>query len=75
MCGIAGLFHPLDPRPPEERLLRRMTAAMAHRGPDGEGFHREPHLGLGHVRLDLVEQLSLLRFHLETVAHSRHGWL
>lgn len=55
MCGIAGLFHPLDPTPPQQRMLARMTAAMAHRGPDGDGFHTEPHLGFGHLRLAIVD--------------------
>ena len=55
MCGIAGLFHPRDPAIPEERLIRRMTDALRHRGPDGEGFHREPHLALGHRRLAIVD--------------------
>lgn len=55
MCGIAGLFHPLAPRPAEVGLLRRMTDAMQHRGPDGEGFHAEPHLGFGHRRLAIVD--------------------
>ena len=32
-----------------------MTAAMAHRGPDGDGFHTEPHLALGHLRLAIVD--------------------
>lgn len=55
MCGIAGLFHPLDPAVPAVPRLRRMTDAIAHRGPDGEGFHAEPHLGFGHRRLAIVD--------------------
>lgn len=36
MCGIAALF---APRPiPLEDLTRKMTTAVRHRGPDGEGF-------------------------------------
>lgn len=55
MCGVAGLFHPLDPRVPEGRTIRRMTDALRHRGPDGEGFHQEAHLALGHRRLAIVD--------------------
>jgi asparagine synthase (glutamine-hydrolysing) len=55
MCGVVGLFHPLRPAPPEDAPLRRMAAAIAHRGPDGDGFHAEPHLGLGHLRLSIVD--------------------
>jgi asparagine synthase (glutamine-hydrolysing) len=35
--------------------LRAMTEAQRHRGPDGEGFHAEPHLGFGHRRLAIVD--------------------
>ena len=55
MCGVVGLFHPLDPSVPDGAVLRRMADAIRHRGPDGEGFHVEPHLGLGHRRLAIVD--------------------
>ena len=55
MCGIAGLFHPFRPAVPTMRSLRAMTEAQRHRGPDGEGFHAEPHLGFGHRRLAIVD--------------------
>jgi asparagine synthase (glutamine-hydrolysing) len=55
MCGIAGLFHPSRPTVPSMRSLRAMTEAQRHRGPDGEGFHAEPHLGFGHRRLAIVD--------------------
>jgi asparagine synthase (glutamine-hydrolysing) len=55
MCGIAGLFHPFRPTVPPMRSLRAMTEAQRHRGPDGEGFHVEPHLGFGHRRLAIVD--------------------
>src|SRR5947209_13857986 len=32
-----------------------MTATMVHRGPDGEGFHFDPHVGLGMRRLAIVD--------------------
>ncbi|MDP3414440.1 asparagine synthase (glutamine-hydrolyzing) [Falsiroseomonas sp.] len=55
MCGVVGLFHAVDPTAPSLALLRRMTDAVRHRGPDGEGVHSEPHLGLGHRRLSIVD--------------------
>jgi asparagine synthase (glutamine-hydrolysing) len=55
MCALVGLFHPHRPLPPDGGLLRRMATALAHRGPDGEGFHEEPHLALGHRRLAIVD--------------------
>ena len=36
MSGIVGLFN-LDGRPADDALLARMSAALRHRGPDGEG--------------------------------------
>lgn len=36
MCGIAGIIGRIAE--PQRAALRRMSAALAHRGPDGEGF-------------------------------------
>src|SRR2546426_10010620 len=36
MSGIVGLWN-LDGRPVDEAVLARMSAQLAHRGPDGEG--------------------------------------
>ena len=52
MCGIAG-FALRDPAP--EETLGAMTRALAHRGPDGEGFLREGGFGLGHRRLSIID--------------------
>lgn len=38
ICGIAGIFN-LNGEPVSPVLLRKMTDAIAHRGPDGEGFY------------------------------------
>ncbi len=54
MCGLAGIFQP-DAAPVDAALLRRMTTALAHRGPDGDGFHVEPGIGLGHRRLAIID--------------------
>ncbi|HKQ10776.1 MAG TPA: XrtA/PEP-CTERM system amidotransferase [Rhizomicrobium sp.] len=55
MCGIAGWFDLKDHRPCERALLHAMTGALAHRGPDGDGHHFEPGLGLGHRRLAVID--------------------
>lgn len=55
MCGVVGLFNASGPALPDVTRLRRMADAVSHRGPDGEGFHTEPHLGLGHRRLAIVD--------------------
>lgn len=58
MCGVAGImkFGPC-PEPVDEALLTRMGAAMAHRGPDGEGRWISPdrRLGLAHRRLAIID--------------------
>src|SRR3990172_2495865 len=55
MCGIAG-FAFVDQRHPVDReLLKRMTAVMRHRGPDADGFHVGPGVGLGHRRLSIID--------------------
>jgi asparagine synthase (glutamine-hydrolysing) len=55
MCGIAGIVHTDPGHPVSRELLRRMTTAMAHRGPDSDGFHFERGMGLGHRRLSIID--------------------
>lgn len=54
MCGIAGIFH-ADGAPASGVLLKRMTDAISHRGPDGEGHYIDGGLGLGHRRLAIID--------------------
>lgn len=54
MCGIAGLIN-LDGQPVSPEILRRMTNAIAHRGPDGEGQWIEGGVGFGHRRLAIID--------------------
>src|SRR5919112_383148 len=55
MCGIAGIFSADPARPPERAALGAMANAIAHRGPDAEGFLVEPGLGLAHRRLSIID--------------------
>jgi asparagine synthase (glutamine-hydrolysing) len=54
MCGIAGIVR-TDGAPAGGELLRAMTGALAHRGPDGDGFYCEGPVGLGHRRLAIID--------------------
>jgi asparagine synthase (glutamine-hydrolysing) len=54
MCGIAGQVH-LGGQPVSPVVLKRMTDAIAHRGPDGEGHWIEGNVGLGHRRLAIID--------------------
>ncbi len=55
MCGICGLVLAGRERTPEDEILRAMAAPLASRGPDDEGFHRAPGIGLGHRRLRVID--------------------
>jgi asparagine synthase (glutamine-hydrolysing) len=55
MCGITGLFDTRGRRDIDRSLLQRMNDSQAHRGPDGEGVHVEPGVGLGHRRLAIID--------------------
>jgi asparagine synthase (glutamine-hydrolysing) len=54
MCGLTGIFRP-DGAAIDAALLARMNAALALRGPDGDGFHIEPGVGFGHRRLSVID--------------------
>ncbi len=57
MCGLAGVFQASDndQRCFERSEVKRMTDAIAHRGPDESGIHIEPHVALGHRRLSIID--------------------
>ncbi len=54
MCGIAGI---LTTETCSEESLKKMTDAIAHRGPDGEGhwLDSESKVALGHRRLSIID--------------------
>src|SRR5262245_55700397 len=54
MCGITGILN-LDGAPASLAFVRKMTDALAHRGPDGEGCFVEGPVGLGHRRLAIID--------------------
>ena len=55
MCGITGIYHLATPKPVDPARIERMCAAMAHRGPDGQGVWTAPGVGLGHLRLSIID--------------------
>ena len=54
MCGIAGLLQ-CGGQPVSPVVLKRMTDAIQHRGPDGEGNFIDGGCGLGHRRLAIID--------------------
>lgn len=58
MCGIAGFWRPVGIQADTANaVLRRMTDAIAHRGPDADGhwLDTERGIALGHRRLSIVD--------------------
>ena len=56
MCGIAGIFDLHGERDIDRGALKRMADALAHRGPDGEGFFYDKGLGFAHRRLVIIDK-------------------
>lgn len=54
MCGICGYFN-LNGEAASQAVLRRMAQAIAHRGPDGEGYYVDRMVALGHRRLSIID--------------------
>jgi len=54
MCGIAGFLR-FDGQPVDRDRLVGMAKAIAHRGPDGEGFWTDGPIGLAHRRLAIID--------------------
>ncbi|QDT48016.1 Asparagine synthetase [glutamine-hydrolyzing] 1 [Symmachiella dynata] len=70
MCGITGAAWTAGQPPLDIDILRRMTTALAHRGPDDNGYYRStdssnasgdlsaaqpPGAALGHRRLSIID--------------------
>ena len=55
MCGIAGIFDLNGRRDVDRRALKRMSAALIHRGPDDNGDFFAPGIGLAHRRLAIID--------------------
>jgi asparagine synthase (glutamine-hydrolysing) len=51
MCGIAGYVGAGS-----REVLAAMLPWLAHRGPDGDGMHVEPGVGLGMTRLAIIDR-------------------
>jgi asparagine synthase (glutamine-hydrolysing) len=54
MCGIAGWIGRTGDAD-SEAIVRAMTGAVAHRGPDGDGIWRDGRVAFGHRRLSIID--------------------
>ena len=57
MCGICGFVY-FDSRPVNEALVREMSDAQSHRGPDEAGSYAGSGAALGHRRLSIIDLSS-----------------
>lgn len=55
MCGICGIVRGDSAKPVDRATIEAMTRLMVHRGPDGEGYHVDGPVGLGHRRLSIID--------------------
>jgi asparagine synthase (glutamine-hydrolysing) len=59
MCGIAGIITETCIAEPDKQIreIQAMTGALAHRGPDGEGFWKDEsnQVYFGHRRLSVID--------------------
>ena len=57
MCGIVGILN-LKGDSVSTNTIKKMTDAIAHRGPNGEGQWAEKNIGIGHRRLSIIDLSS-----------------
>lgn len=55
MCGICGKIYTDRQQHVTEDEIRRMNAALRHRGPDEEGYYLNNQVGFGHSRLSIID--------------------
>lgn len=55
MCGISGIISHANLTPGQQAAATRMNAALAHRGPDGEGAHTHPQAIVAMRRLSIID--------------------
>ena len=57
MCGLAGIAL-RQGQAPSGATLDALTAALAHRGPDGHGHHVAGSVALSHTRLSIIDLVT-----------------
>jgi asparagine synthase (glutamine-hydrolysing) len=65
MCGLSGIIH-LEGAPVLQVEIEAMQNAIAHRGPDGRGVYINENIGLGHVRLSIIDLRSVANQPMQT---------
>ena len=55
MCGIAGV---VGGEPARREVVRCMTDALIHRGPDDSGYFHDDDVSLGQRRLAIIDLVT-----------------
>ena len=55
MCGVVGIYSFDKEQPINQAILEKMNLVQHHRGPDEDGVHIEPGVGLAHKRLSIID--------------------
>ena len=55
MCGICGIIRFKGKTVVDPSIIEKMSAVMAHRGPDDSGIYVGDQIGLGHRRLSIID--------------------
>lgn len=55
MCGLCGAVAARGAEPPRRENVERAVRALAHRGPDGEGYFADGPALFGHTRLSIID--------------------
>src|SRR5947208_9252146 len=55
MCGICGKLNFEPRRHVDPALIQSMLGTMRHRGPDDDGCYIDSEVGLGHLRLSIID--------------------
>ncbi len=58
MCGLAGYLDLTGRNRVKREVVERMTAALAHRGPDSDGYLVEREIGIGFRRLAILDLVT-----------------
>lgn len=59
MCGLVGFVDPRQASDTHDTLIRHMADAIAHRGPDSDGYWVEGVVAFGHRRLAIIDLSEL----------------
>ncbi|MCP4146967.1 MAG: asparagine synthase (glutamine-hydrolyzing), partial [bacterium] len=55
MCGICGIFEQNGTKQDSEKIVKKMTAKLSHRGPDSVGHYSQGNITYGFTRLSIID--------------------